>query len=50
MRALCLCVLLDMRADVEGRCFLYLVNYARMKPEVALRALPILLRVRYCAE
>ena len=24
------------------RCFLYLVNYARMKPEIALKALPIL--------
>ena len=31
----------------EGlRCFLYLVNYARMKPDVALKALPILLEVR----
>jgi hypothetical protein len=28
------------------RCFLYLVNYARMKPDVALKALPILLEVR----
>jgi len=24
------------------RCFLFLVNYARMKPEVALKALPTL--------
>ena len=29
-------------ADRLDRCFLYLVNYARMKPEVALKALPIL--------
>lgn len=28
------------------RCFLYLVNYARMKPEIALKALPVLLEVR----
>lgn len=27
------------------RCFLYLVNYARMKPEIALKALPFLLEV-----
>jgi hypothetical protein len=35
-------------ADEGGglRCFLYLVNYARMKPDVALKALPILLEVR----
>lgn len=25
-----------------GRCFLFLVNYARMKPDVALKALPVL--------
>jgi hypothetical protein len=29
----------------KDRCFLFLVNYARAKPEVALKALPILLRV-----
>lgn len=33
-------------ADLGLRCFLYLVNYARMKPDVALKALPILLEVR----
>ncbi|EMC93514.1 hypothetical protein BAUCODRAFT_37199 [Baudoinia panamericana UAMH 10762] len=29
--------------EVKKMCFLYLVNYARAKPEVALKALPILL-------
>ena len=33
-----------------SRCFLYLVNYARMKPEIALKALPILLAVRTSLE
>jgi vesicle coat complex subunit len=28
------------------RCFLFLVNYARMKPDVALKALPVLEAVR----
>ena len=28
-------------ADI-GRCFLYLVNYARIKPDIALKALPII--------
>lgn len=27
------------------RCFLFLVNYARMKPEVAMKALPVLVLV-----
>jgi AP-2 complex subunit beta-1 len=27
---------------MDRRCFLFLVNYARMKPEVALKALPTL--------
>ena len=27
------------------RCFLYLTNYARSKPEAALKALPVLLHV-----
>ena len=31
--------------DAKSRCFLFLVNYARTKPEIALKALPILLRV-----
>src|ERR1700709_1394455 len=30
------------------RCFLFLVNYARMKPEVALKALPTLEEVSGC--
>lgn len=33
-------------ADGRFRCFLYLVNYARIKSDVALRALPIILHVR----
>lgn len=32
----------DVGTDVDFRCFLFLVNYARMKPEVALKALPTL--------
>lgn len=28
-----------------ARCFLFLVNYARIKPEVALKALPVLVVV-----
>lgn len=28
-----------------SRCFLFLVNYARMKPEVAIKALPVLVLV-----
>lgn len=28
------------------RCFLFLVNYSRMKPDVAMKALPILVDVR----
>ena len=27
------------------RCFLFLVNYARMKPDVAMKALPVLVLV-----
>ena len=27
------------------RCFLYLVNYSRMKPEIAVKALPMLVNV-----
>lgn len=29
--------------DIKKMCFLYLVNYARLKPEIAVRALPALL-------
>ncbi|KAK5129945.1 hypothetical protein LTR08_002706 [Meristemomyces frigidus] len=29
--------------EIKKMCFLYLVNYARMKPDIALKALPILL-------
>lgn len=32
----------DITADGLFRCFLFLVNYARIKPDVALKALPIL--------
>lgn len=28
------------------RCFLYLVNYARMRPEIAVKAIPLLEHVR----
>lgn len=37
----------DERTDIDAvsRCFLYLVNYARMKPEIALKALPVLIDV-----
>ncbi|KAK5707432.1 hypothetical protein LTS12_028180, partial [Elasticomyces elasticus] len=28
--------------EIKKMCFLFLVNYSRMKPEVALKALPIL--------
>jgi AP-2 complex subunit beta-1 len=31
----------SLEAD-SGRCFLYLVNYARIKPDIALKALPII--------
>jgi hypothetical protein len=38
-------------ADRISRCFLFLVNYSRMKPEIALKALPILVDVWYrCTE
>jgi AP-2 complex subunit beta-1 len=37
--------LVGVEADSGPRCFLYLVNYAKMKPDVALKALPILLDV-----
>jgi hypothetical protein len=30
------------RLLIRHRCFLFLVNYARMKPDVALKALPTL--------
>ena len=36
---------LSIPADCRFRCFLFLVNYARMKPDVALKALPILIVV-----
>ncbi|KZZ94002.1 AP-2 complex subunit beta [Ascosphaera apis ARSEF 7405] len=29
--------------EIKKMCFLYLVNYARMKPEIALKALPVLI-------
>lgn len=31
--------------EIKKMCFLFLVNYARAKPEVALKALPILVEV-----
>jgi len=38
--------LMSICANIWYRCFLFLVNYARMKPEVALKALPTLQEVR----
>ena len=38
------CELVDMILT-QYRCFLFLVNYARIKPEVALKALPVLVTV-----
>lgn len=32
--------------EIKKMCFLYLQNYARMKPEIALQALPVLQQVR----
>ncbi|CEL01210.1 Putative Vesicle coat complex AP-1/AP-2/AP-4 [Aspergillus calidoustus] len=32
--------------EIKKMCFLFLVNYSRMKPEIALKALPILVNVR----
>ena len=32
-------------ADASYRCFLFLVNYARIKPDVAMKALPVLVLV-----
>lgn len=34
------------KSDSEHRCFLFLVNYARMRPNVAVTAIPILKHVR----
>lgn len=31
--------------QVVNRCFLYLVNYSKLKPDTAMRALPILVNV-----
>jgi hypothetical protein len=31
-----------------NRCFLFLVNYARIKPEIAVKALPTLVDVCRC--
>lgn len=33
------------RVENSYRCFLFLVNYARMKPDVAMKALPVLVLV-----
>lgn len=32
---------------ISDRCFLFLVNYARVKPDIALKALPILQTVGF---
>lgn len=41
-------VIQDTTSNVRFRCFLFLVNYSRMKPDVAMKALPILVDV--CVE
>lgn len=33
--------------EIKKMCFLYLVHYARIKPEIALKALPHLVQVRH---
>lgn len=35
---------------VETRCFLFLVNYSRMKPEIAVKAIPVLEQVGWRKE
>ena len=40
------CNLARALTDIQSRCFLFLVNYARQKAETALKALPILQMVR----
>lgn len=32
--------------EIKKMCFLFLVNYARMRPEVAVKAIPVLEHVR----
>jgi AP-2 complex subunit beta-1 len=32
--------------EIKKMCFLFLVNYARMKPEIAIQAIPVLEQVR----
>ena len=46
----CMKACLDELQQAENlhRCFLFLVNYARMKPDVAMKALPVLVLVRSC--
>lgn len=39
----------DQRAETDlsrSRCFLFLVNYARMRTEIAVKAIPVLEHVR----
>lgn len=34
-------------AEIRARCFLFLVNYARMKPDDAIKALSVLILVSF---
>lgn len=47
MYALLLCSFSPVLMLHDYRCFLYLTNYARMKPDMAVKALPVLLNVRF---
>lgn len=38
-------LLSNLFANTRFRCFLFLVNYSRLKPDVAMKALPILVDV-----
>ena len=34
--------------EIKKMCFLYLVNYSRMRPEIAVKAIPVLENVSFC--
>ena len=42
------CADINVELSYAPRCYLFLVNYARMKPDVALKALPVLVMVFLC--
>jgi AP-2 complex subunit beta-1 len=35
--------------EIKKMCFLYLSHYARVKPDVALKALPVIVEVSLCS-